>query len=309
LDTTTDPPDSATVPMVSVVVPVFNDPEGIRGCITALRRQRYAEDRYEIIVVDNGSTDATPAVLRELEIKFLVERSRRSSYAARNAGLRAAGGEVLAFTDADCTPDPGWLEQGVETLKESGAALVGGRVRFRLSARPRGAEIWDSITNMQVEQGIRERGVGKTANLFVERQVFDRVGPFSDELASGGDVAWTRRASRHGFEIAYAPNAAVEHPARRLKSLIHKQFRVGRGQAALRIDDGRSKVQIAAHTLRLLLPPSPGLVATQLATKEVSVAPTLFVRVWSAAWLSRAATGAGIAASLLVGRSARGAEA
>jgi glycosyltransferase involved in cell wall biosynthesis len=295
--------------MVSVVVPVFNDPNGIRDCLSALSRQGYARDRYEIIVVDNGSTDTTPAVLAELEIEPVSERSIRSSYAARNAGLRAAGGEVLAFTDADCTPDPGWIERGVAALRESGAALAGGRVRFRLSSRPRGAEIWDSITNMQVEQGIRERGVGKTANLFVERQVFDAIGPFPDELVSGGDVAWTSRASGHGFKIVYAPDATVEHPARRIKSLIRKQFRVGRGQAALRVDSRVSTSRIAAHSLKLLLPPSPGLVATQLETKHESVTRTLFLRVWLAAWSSRAATGVGTASALFLGSTPRKANA
>jgi hypothetical protein len=306
LDTTTDSTESGTVPMVSVVVPVFNDPVGIRDCITALRRQSYADDRFEIIVVDNGSTDSTAAILRELKIEAVVEASPRNSYAARNAGLRAAHGTVLAFTDADCTPDSDWIEQGVRALTESGADLVGGSVRFRLSPRPRASEIWDSITNMQVEQGIRERGVGKTANLFVERRVFDAVGPFPHELASGGDVAWTRKASRQGFGIAYAPAAAVEHPARRLAGLVRKQFRVGRGQTALLFDGGSSRSKIAAHALRLALPPTPGLVATQLTTKGEYLTPALFVRVWSAAWTSRAATGAGIASSLLLGGGLRG---
>jgi hypothetical protein len=303
-ETSTEASDSDTLPKVSVVVPVFNDPNGIRECVAALRRQSYAEGRYEIIVVDNGSTDTTPAVLRALGIEFLVEQSRRSSYAARNAGLRAADGAVVAFTDADCTPGESWIEHGVSAMRQSGAPLVGGRVRFRLSPKHRGAEVWDSITNMQVEQGIRERGVGKTANLFVEREVFEAVGPFPDELTSGGDVAWTQRATRSGFNIVYAAEAEVEHPARRLGGLVRKQFRVGRGQAVLH-GDSDSRSGIVMQILRLLFPPRPSLVGTQLASKGVTVSSALFIRVWTAAWASRAATGVGIASMLLVRRSLR----
>jgi glycosyltransferase involved in cell wall biosynthesis len=307
-ETSIEASDSADLPKVSVVVPVFNDPDGIRGCVAALRRQSYAEGRYQIIVVDNGSTDTTPAVLRSLGIESVVEQSRRGSYAARNAGLRTADGAVVAFTDADCTPGESWIEQGVRAMRQTGAALAGGRVRFRLSPRPRGAEIWDSITNMQVEQGIRERGVGKTANLFVAREVFDAVGPFPDELVSGGDVAWTRRATRHGFHIVYAAEAEVEHPARRLGGLIRKQFRVGKGQAALHADAGDPGFRVVLQILRLLLAPRPSLVGAQLASKEVAAPSTLFVRVWMAAWASRAATGVGIASKLLARRSPRKAD-
>jgi hypothetical protein len=286
-------------PMVSVIVPVLNDSDGIRRCIGALHRQTYPRRRYEVIVVDNGSTDGTSEVLPALEITVLSETADRSSYAARNTGLRAAVGTVVAFTDADCVPSEGWLEEGVRAMRIERADLVGGSVRFSLSARPSGAEVWDSITNMQVEQNIRERKVAKTANLFVHRSVFDAIGPFSGTLRSGGDVAWTGTATRSGFFLAFADKAEVVHPARRLGPLMAKQFRVGVGQSELAGSTGTPRPALIRRALKQLAPPTRGLVATQLTAKHRRATGVLFVRVWTAAWLCRAATGVGTLATVM----------
>jgi len=279
--------------MVSVIVPVLNDPDGIRRCVDALHRQSYPRSRYEVIVVDNGSTGSTIDVLSALEVTVLSETDQLGSYAARNTGLRAASGGVVAFTDADCVPSERWLEEGIEAMQIERADLVGGNVRFALSARPSGAEIWDSITNMQVEQNIRERQVAKTANLFVRRAVFDAIGPFPGTLRSGGDVAWTGTATRNGFSLVFARKAEVVHAARRLGRLMAKQFRVGVGQTGVARTTGLPRSLLIRRALGRLAPPSYGLVASQLSTKHRHATGVLFGRVWMAAWLCRAATGAG----------------
>jgi hypothetical protein len=280
-------------PAVSVVIPVLNDAAGIRRCVAALRRQSYPEKKFEIIVVDNGSTDDTGHVVSTLDVRILQETSRRSSYAARNAGLRESSGDVLAFTDADCTPSEEWIEMGVRALEKRHADLVGGHVQFELPSRPSGAEIWDSVTNMQIEQNVRERGVAKTANLFVRRTVFDAIGPFSSDLRSGGDVAWTGNATRNGFTLVFAPDARVSHPTRRLRQLVSKQFRVGSGQATIMRRAGDPTRRQLQSALRYIAPPTPDLVTTQLKAKLATASPSQFTRVWMAAWLCRAATGLG----------------
>jgi len=280
-------------PTVSVIVPVRNDPVGIQRCVAALRRQTYPEDRVEILVVDNDSTDGTFDVLTQLGVRALRERSTRNSYAARNRALAESTGAVVAFTDADCTPCPGWIEAGARGILERRADLVGGFVRFSFDGAPTGAQIWDASTNMQVETNIRTRGVAKTANLFVRREVVEAIGPFPVAAPSGGDVAWTRRATAAGFTLTFEPAAEVLHPARRLGALACKQLRVGRGQAAL-LDAGGA----VRRALWLLLPPRPGELRDQLRAAGHRPSHALFLRVWTAAWVCRAATAAGILPAL-----------
>lgn len=291
--------DQGDDPLVSVIVPVFNNPRGIERCVGALQRQTYPAHRHQLIVVDDGSTDATGSVIARLGVTSVRETSSRGSYAARNAGLREASGTVVAFTDADCCPGERWLEEGVRALKNLKADLVGGRVSFELPRRPSGAEIWDSITNMQVEQNIRERGVAKTANLFVRRSLFDAIGPFASELRSGGDVAWTGEATRRGYILAFAPTAEITHPARRLSQLVPKQYRVGVGKAMVADRSHASRWGLCHQALRYIIPPSRSLIDTQLEAKRTPVTGVDFMRVWGAAWMCRAATGLGTLISII----------
>jgi len=296
----------AVPPFVSVIVPVYNDEQRIAICVKALLAQDYQRDRYEVIVVDNGSTDGSFAAVQPFPVMLLRETDTQSSFAARNLGLHHASGELFAFTDSDCTPAPTWLREGVAAL-QSGADLVGGNVRFVFSPRPTGAEVCDSMANMQMERNIRERGVAKTANLFATKDVIAAIGPFPHDLRSGGDVIWTRRATSAGFQLVFCQKAEVAHPTRRLRALLKKQYRVGHGQRAIRAEArGRAVVPGAApaaagkhggggrlarlyRTLRGFLPEPLSSVRSSMAQSGVEgmVSP---YRVWVAAWLARAAT-------------------
>lgn len=220
-------------PFVSVIVPAYNDAERIGDCIEALLAQTYPQARYEVLIVDNGSSDETATMIQRFPVTLLREDETQGSYAARNKGIQHARGEIIAFTDSDCTPVPQWIEEGVCALQTQQADLAGGNVRFVYSTRPGGAEIYDSLSNMQIERNIRERQVAKTANLFVRTAVFETVGLFPQQVRSGGDVSWTGRATAQGARLVYAPRAEVTHPTRRLAELLQKQYRVGKGQAMM----------------------------------------------------------------------------
>ena len=241
-DASTD--TEADRPFVSVIVPVYNDPDGISRCLSALTDQTYPDDRYEVFAVDNGSTDNTRAVVREFEtVELLVEDEIQGSYAARNRGLEAATGEVIGFTDADCTPDPEWIAAGVATLEQQAADLVGGRVVFEFSDRKTAAERFDASVNMRNDKSVQD-GVAKTANVFVRRRVVEDIGPFPQHLPSGGDVHWTGAATDAGYTLVYGEDAIVRHPSRKFTELLRKQYRVGKGQIQIwRLDD-RSAVLI-----------------------------------------------------------------
>lgn len=279
---------------VSVIVPVYNGARHIQTCVEALLNQTYPRTRYEVLVVDNASTDSTRALVERYPVKLLTEDQIQSSYAARNRGLQHASGEVIAFTDSDCIPVPQWIEEGVRVLQSQSVDLLGGGVCFTYSARRTGAEIWDSLTNMQIEQNIRERRVAKTANLFVRSSVFERIGCFPNHLRSGGDVIWTSRATRKGFRLEYAPAAEVKHPARQMGALLRKQYRVGKGQVAIWRESDILWRMLAERTLRRFVPYSLSVIRSFLeGCPRFSGQPQVLWKVWLAAWLARMATSLG----------------
>lgn len=112
-------PTTDGVPVVSIVIPVYNDSNGIRITLDSLLSQSYPVENREIIVVDNGSTDETRDMIYQFveaydRIHLLVENAVQGSYAARNKGIRNANEEIIAFLDADVPVDHNWLERGVE---------------------------------------------------------------------------------------------------------------------------------------------------------------------------------------------------
>lgn len=248
---------TGTLPFVSVVVPVLDDLDGLTRCLLALGRQDYPEHLFEVVVVDNGSSiDLQPAVPPDPRFHLLREE-RPGSYAARNTGLAFALGDVLAFTDADCSPEPAWLTRGVDSLTvRPGADIVGGAVRlyFR-SGRPRGlAEAFEEREAFP-QEGYVGQGWAVTGNMFTWRRSFERVGLFDATLMSRGDADWCQRVTSSGGVIAFSPQSVVLHPARRnMKELLDKSRRTGRGkcdQQARRGASRRNILGLAWHQLRL----------------------------------------------------------
>jgi glycosyltransferase involved in cell wall biosynthesis len=225
-------PDSDP-PTVSVVVPVYNDPQGIRDTLSALVSQSYPRDRLEILPVDNGSTDETRSVIRQFSseddaVELVVEDEVQGSYAARNAGIEAASGDVLAFVDADMYMDDDWLRTAVESTRN--AAYVGCHVELVVDGEETLAAQFDAQTAFPVEQYIRWQNYAPTCCLLVRRAVVDDVGPFDERLVSGGDSEFGTRVADAGYAQAYAGDATLYHPVRdSFESLVKKELRVGRG--------------------------------------------------------------------------------
>ncbi len=246
---------------VSVIVPVYNERERLARCLDALHRQTYPADRYEVVVVDNGS-DRPPEALAERYdgVRLLVER-RRGSYAARNRGIAAANGALLAFTDADCVPARDWLEQGVACFERSPeCGMVAGRIEVTAlrPGRPTACERYDQLFYLDQERAVTKGHYGATANLFTSREVLCAVGPFDASLKSSGDNEWGQRVHRAGFAQVYCPGAVVRHPARRsLRALLRKELRIAGGLACIEADDGpteASAVPLRERVRRLVQP-------------------------------------------------------
>lgn len=196
---------------VSVVIPVRDDAVNLRTCLDALAGQ-LGDVRMQVVVANNGSLDGSAELARRHPIvDIVVVESRPGSYAARNAGLAAATAPVLAFTDADCIPDPDWLVAGLGALHD--ADLAAGQVRMTVPSRPTVWAVWDAAHYLNQEAFVAD-GFGATANLFVRRSTLVSVGPFDPALVSSGDVEFGLRATSRGHRLVYAPAAVVAHPPR-----------------------------------------------------------------------------------------------
>jgi glycosyltransferase involved in cell wall biosynthesis len=197
------------LPFVSVVVPTKNRAAMLRDCFAGLREQTYPAERFEVLVVDDGSSDDTPAVVAELAAgaPFDVRSFRTTGVgapAARNIGMREGRGEFVAHLDDDCRPAPGWLAAGVQGF-EPGVAIVAGPVLL-----PPGAQV--PFLSYAIEYR-RDDGGYPTANIFYRRDLALAAGGFDESFGinPGGrpaygwdsDLAW--RLLRAGWRSRFLP--------------------------------------------------------------------------------------------------------
>ncbi|AFY32567.1 glycosyltransferase family 2 protein [Calothrix sp. PCC 7507] len=224
---------NSLLPMVSVVVPVYNGEADLPDLISCLLSQTYPQDRVEYLLVDNKSSDRTLTLLQTaakvhpITICPLSENQIQSSYAARNTGIRAAIGEVVAFTDADCRPQPQWLESLVKPLINSEVVIVVGEITGLpgKSLLERQAQIQDTLSQKHT-LAHPFCAYGQTANLAIRRIALEKVGLFRPYLTTGGDadICWRILNANIG-RLEFAPDAIVQHRHRATFQELESQWR------------------------------------------------------------------------------------
>lgn len=218
-------------PAVSVIVPVFRQWAQLRDLVAALKAQipPLSAQRAEVILVNNGD----PAEGQDLPLPEgfrLMHCARPGSYAARNLGATAARGDVLLFTDADCRPDPDWLAAHLAHATQHKGGLQAGPVRMECGPNPGLWARYDKLRGIP-QAAYVARGYAATANLAVDRALFEAIGGFSVTHMSGGDAEFCHRAARAGHKITLASTAVVAHPCRESGAeTIRKARRVKGGQ-------------------------------------------------------------------------------
>jgi glycosyltransferase involved in cell wall biosynthesis len=209
-------------PLVSVVVCTFNRPARLSALLDSLAAQMLSADSFEVVVVDEASGPSTVAVLgaagerSELSLRSIRHERPLGPSAARNAGWRAARAPLIAFTDDDCTADPGWLSAGLAAHAAEPEAIIQGRTDPDPAERANGGLLSRSVT--VAELGPRY----ETCNIFYPRAALESLDGFDEAFgrrpaAEDMDLAW--RAIERGWRTEFAPDARILHAVEPLGAL------------------------------------------------------------------------------------------
>lgn len=221
---------------LATIVPVYNDPAGIRVTLDSLR-DRPAID--QLLVVDNGSTDGTRQLVQEHtadadEEKLVVESAVQSSYAARNAGIKHTNADIISFVDADMRVATDYFESALSHLNDHDLDYMGCRVDLTIDGEHTLAARYNQHTGFPIEQYVKHHRYAPTCSLIVRRKVFEDVGLFDPRLISGGDMEFGNRVAAAGYNLGYCPDAVATHSIRdSVWALYIKNVRVGRGHCQL----------------------------------------------------------------------------
>lgn len=235
---------------VTVAIPTHNRAEFLRECLRSLVAQDYPRRRYEIVVVDDASTDSTPQVVAEFDAVRHLRQPRGWLNAARNAAIDGARGDVVAFLDDDVVAPRSWLAALAGGVTANPAAgCFGGAIRLRLEGRvPRHCgrhELGES--EFDLGEMTHETEFVWGANMAVTRSALELAGPFDESLPwlPNEELEWQQRLRAAGGSIVYLPDAWVWHrrspddDRMRIPALFRRHFARGRGQAVFFAAAGR----------------------------------------------------------------------
>ena len=201
-------------PVISVIIPHYNDLSNLERCLALLDAQTLPRAKFEVVVADNNSSCGLNEVKRICTGRArIVEATVQGAGAARTQVSMRRAGEFLLFSDSDRRPIPTWLEHGLAALSKG--QIVGGRVEvdYEDPQHPTAVEAFEKVFAFNFKRYIEKLGFSGSGNMFVSRETFDRVGGFRGQVAE--DLDWGRRAVAANYRFRYARDVVVSHPARR----------------------------------------------------------------------------------------------
>jgi mycofactocin system glycosyltransferase len=251
----------AALPEVSIVIPVMNRADELRRCLTSLTRLTYPQEKLQIIVVDDGSSDDSPVVAVEFGALLVPSGGvGRGPAAARNVGASKATGEILAFIDSDCSASAGWLDELIPSFNDPAMAATGGQVDGMCteSAVDRYEAVMSSLSVSSRERtgsGGTDTFYLPSCNLLVRRTAFRSAGGFEDSMHVGEDVDLTWRLRDGGWTICYLPAGNILHEHRSsVRSFMSRRFDYGTSEGTLQVlHPTRRKRMVIPPLLALLL--------------------------------------------------------
>lgn len=218
----------AVSPTVSIIVPAYNAAAVLPTCLESLLAQDYPADSYEVVVVENGSSDETVQVASAYPVQVL-QSDVRGPAAARNLGIEYSTGEIVAFTDADCIAASNWLSELVPLYRDDVTAGVGGSILAYKRENPTLVERFSDEHSPLVNYWSGEAEFLPhlyTANASFRRAVLGQVGGFNPRLYTGEDVDLSWRVQLElKLSLAYQPEAIVYHQHRTTRQGLARQYR------------------------------------------------------------------------------------
>jgi GT2 family glycosyltransferase len=236
-------------PAVSVIIPAYNRKDELQELLAALDRQTLAPAQFEIIVIDDGSTDDTLAYLASLvnsgEKNLVFQRQENQGPgAARNHGMKLARGDIFAFTDTDCRPLPDWLEKLLGSFADRRVGAAGGAEEYDAHGTVTQQAIHISMTSFLTTGGIRgaagtnlTRYYPRTFNMAISREAFMSAGGFRQldhGPIYGEDIDLSIRIEQAGLAILFNKDAKVYHRRRdSLRGFFKQVLKMGEARATL----------------------------------------------------------------------------
>ena len=227
------------IPFVSIIVPTLNSASDIEGCINSLKNQNYPKKYFEIIIVDNGSTDGTMDILPLTGVRCFMRKERGRSKAL-NTGIENAKGEIICTTDISCRAEPDWISTVVKCFADASNGCVAGEIKLLKTFSNPVLDFQERSNYMSPMLALERTQIpympfADGANASFRKQLFDEIGYFEESFIKGADVEICYRMFiLTKYKLAFSKDAVVWEPGEpTLRALLKQRFRMGIGKNLL----------------------------------------------------------------------------
>ncbi|MCL1976413.1 MAG: mycofactocin biosynthesis glycosyltransferase MftF [Firmicutes bacterium] len=248
----------ATLPMVSVVIPVKNRAQDLKQCLSSLYELNWPPNKLQIIVVDDNSSDETPQIVQETSAILIKKNYCEGPAAARNLGVQKSSGDIIAFIDSDCLADSNWLNDLIPWFSFSAVGALGGLVEGYYQQTPldKYESACSSLSLGQrflFEKTLSGAFYVPGCNMLIRKKLFLQLGGFNPQMYVGEDVDLCWRLRRQGCALIYVPQGKIWHKHRTAAyNMLQRKFTYGTSEAAL-YKQNQDKKKILPLPLEALL--------------------------------------------------------